>query len=161
LISPEERRKDMLAALFSSIVSSEIEQHDLASLLNVLSKADIIVGRANASRQWHLLKYVNSLIATGLYDKSRQKGIKYQQYSMPWPVMGPIFARSQSTKKILDELALALHISRSSAGLFVLPYFIRAMIDEKIDPVEFAIGNFQDESVGEAIAKEIEKAKRK
>jgi replication factor C large subunit len=161
LISPEERRKDMLAALFSSIVSLEIEQHDLASLLNILSKADIIVGRANASRRWHLLKYVNSLIATGLYDKSRQKGIKYQQYSMPWPVMGPIFARSQSTKKILDELALTLHISRSSAGLFVLSYFIRAMIDEKIDPVEFAIDNFQDESVSEALAKEIDKAKRK
>jgi replication factor C large subunit len=160
-ISPEERRKDMLAALFSSIVSSQIEQHDLALLLNVLSRADMIVGRANASRQWHLLKYVNSLIATGLYEKSRQKGIKYSQYSMPWPVMGPIFARSQSTRKILDELALALHISKSSAGLFVLPYFIRAMIDEKIDPVEFAVNNFQDESVGEPIEKEIEKAKRK
>jgi replication factor C large subunit len=161
LISPEERRKDMLAALFSSIVSSEMEQHDLASLLDVLSRADMIVGRANASRQWHLLKYVNSLIATGLYKKSRQKDIKYHQYSMPWPVMGPIFARSQSTKKILDELGLTLHISRSSAGLFVLPYFIRAMIDEKIDPEEFAIDNFQDESIGESIAKEIEKAKRK
>ncbi len=161
LISPEERRKDMLAALFSSIVSSQVEQHDLAFLLNVLSRADMIVGRANASRQWHLLKYVNSLIATGLYKKSRQKGIKYHQYSMPWPVMGPIFARSQSTGKILDDLALALHISRSSAGLFVLPYFIRAMIDEKIDPVEFALNNFQDESFGESIAKEIEKAKRR
>ncbi|MDQ4050037.1 MAG: AAA family ATPase [Thermoproteota archaeon] len=161
MISPEERRKDMLAALFSSIVSSGVEQNDLASLLNVLSRADIIVGRANASRQWHLLKYVNSLIATGLYEKSRHKGIKYQQYSMPWPVMGPIFARSQSTKKILDELALALHLSTSSAGLFVLPYFIRAIIDEKIDSVEFAIDNFQDESVGEAIAKEAEKVKRK
>ena len=80
---------------------------------------------------------------------------------MPWPVMGPIFARSQSTKKILDELALTFHISRSSTGLFVLPFFIRAIIDEKIDPVEFAIDNFEDESVGESIAKEIEKAKRK
>ena len=161
LISPEERRKDILAALFSSIASSQIEQHDLALLLDVLSIADMIVGRANALRQWHLLKYVNSLIASGLYEKSRQKGIKYHQYSMPWPTMGPIFARSQSTRKILNELALTLHMSRSSAGLFVLPYFIRTMIDEKIDPVEFAIDNFQDESVGESIAKEIEKAKRK
>jgi replication factor C large subunit len=161
LISPDERRKDMLAALFSSIVSSKIEHSDLALLLDVLSRADMIVGRANASRQWHLLKYVNSLLATGLYEKSRQNGIKYQQYSMPWPVMGPIFARSQSTKKIIDELAPTLHISRSSAGLFVLPYFIRAMIDEKIDPVKFALDNFQDESVGDSIAKEIEKAKRK
>ncbi|MDQ5842229.1 MAG: AAA family ATPase, partial [Thermoproteota archaeon] len=54
LISPEERRKDMLSALFSSIVSSHIELHDLALLLDVLSRADMIVGRANASRQWHL-----------------------------------------------------------------------------------------------------------
>ena len=61
----------------------------------------------------------------------------------------------------MDELALTFHISRSSTGLFVLPFFIRAIIDEKIDPVEFAIDNFQDESVGESIAKEIEKAKRK
>jgi replication factor C large subunit len=161
LISPEERRKDMLSALFSSIASSHIEQHDLALLLDVLSRADMIVGRANASRQWHLLKYVNGLIATGLYEKSRKKSIKYHQYSMPWPMMGPIFARSQSTRKILDELAPTLHMSRSSAGLFVLPYFIRAMMDKKIDPVEFAIDNFQDESIGESIAKEIEKVKRK
>jgi len=159
--SPEERRKDMLSALFSSIVSSHIEQHDLALLLDVLSKADMMVGKANASRHWHLLKYINSIIATGLYEKSRQKGIKYSQYVMPWPVMGPIFARSQSTRKILNELALALHISRSSAGLFVLPYFIRIMIDEKIDPVEFAADNFRDESVGESIAKEMEKVKRR
>src|SRR5919108_3377503 len=159
--SAEERQKDMLSALFSSIVSSHIEQRDLALLLDVLSRADMIVGRANASRQWHLLKYINSIIATGLYEKSRQKGIKYSQYMMPWPVMGPIFARSQSTRKILNELALALHISRSSAGLFYLSYFIRIMIDEKIDPMDFVADNFLDESVGESIAKEIEKMKRR
>ena len=160
-ISPEERRKDMILALFSSIVSSHIEQHDLAFLLDALSKVDMLVGRANATRQWRLLKYINSIIATRLYEKSRRKGIKYNQYAMPWPVMGQIFARSQSTRKILNELALALHISRSSAGLFVLPYFIKIMINEKIDPIEFAAdNNFRDESVGEAIAKEIEKMKK-
>ena len=34
-------------------------------------------------------------------------------------------------------------------------------MDEKIDPIEFATDNFGDESVGESIAKEIEKAKRR
>jgi replication factor C large subunit len=159
--SPEEKRKDMLAALFSSIVSSQIESDHLAFLLDVLSKADMIVGRANTTRRWHLLKYVNNLIAKGLYDKSRQKGIKYKQYALPWPVMGPIYARSQSTRKILNELAPSLHISRSSAGLFVLPYFIRAMVDKKIDPIEFAADNFRDESIGESIKKEIERVRRK
>ncbi|MEW6604835.1 MAG: AAA family ATPase [Thermoproteota archaeon] len=160
-ISPEDRRKDMLAALFSSIVSSKIEQEDLAHMLDVLSKADMIVGRANARREWRLLKYVSSIIAAGLYERSRQKGIKYTQYAMPWPIMGPIFARSQSTRKILGELAPALHTSRSSAGSFALPYFIRLLINEKMDPIEFAVDNFGDESIGESIAKEIEKAKKK
>jgi replication factor C large subunit len=159
--SPEDRRKDMLAALFSSIVSSHVGHDDLAFMLDVLSKADMMVGRANSRREWRLLKYVSSIIASGLYEKSRQKGIKYSQYGMPWPVMGPIFARSQSTRKILGELAPAVHTSRSSAGSFALPYFIRLLIEEKIDPVEFAVENFRDESVGESIAKEIEKAKRK
>ena len=158
--SPEERRKDMLAALFSSIVSSHLEHHDLTSLLDVLSRADMMVGRANTSREWRLLKYVSRIIASGLYKKSRQKGIKYSQYAMPWPVMGPIFARSQSTRKILGEVAPAFHTSRSSAGSFSLPYLIRIMIDEKVDPVDFAVETFHDESVGESIAKEIEKAKR-
>jgi len=159
--SAEERRRDMMAALFSSIVSSHVEHGDLASLLNVLSRADMVVGRANSRREWRLLRYVSSIIAAGLYEKSRQKGIKYSQYAMPWPVMGPIFAHSQSTRKILSELAPALHTSRSTAGSFALPYLIGMMIDEKVDPVEFATDNFGDESVGESIAKEIEKAKKK
>jgi replication factor C large subunit len=161
--SPEDRRKDMLAALFSSIVSSSshVEHDDLAFMLDVLSKADMMVGRANARREWRLLKYVSNVIASGLYERSRQKGIKYSQYAIPWPVMGPIFARSQSTRKILGELAPALHTSKSSAGSFAMPYFIRLIIEEKVDPVEFAVDNFRDESVGESIAKEIEKAKRK
>ncbi len=158
--SPEERRKDMLAALFSSIVSSHLERDDLASLLDVLSRADMMVGRANASREWRLLKYVSRIVASGLYKKSRKKGIKYSQYAMPWHVMGPIFARSQSTRKILGEVAPAFHTSRSSSGSFALPYLIRIMIDEKVDPVDFAVETFHDESVGESIAKEIEKAKR-
>jgi replication factor C large subunit len=160
-MSTEDRRKDMVATLFSSIVSSKADHDDIASMLDVLSKADMIVGRANARREWRLLKYVSSIIAAGLYERSRQKGIKYTQYAMPWPVLGPIFARSQSTRKILGELAPALHTSKSSAGSFALPYFIRLLIDEKVDPIEFAVDNFSDESVGESIAKEIEKAKRK
>lgn len=159
--SPDERRRDMMVALFSSIVSSHIGHEDLASMLDVLSKADVIIGRANARREWHLLKYVNSIIAAGLYHKSRQKGIKYNQYAMPWPVMGPIFARSQDARKILGELAPTLHTSRRNAGSFVLPYFVRLLINEKVDPLEFAVYNFHDESVGQSIAKEIEKVRRK
>jgi replication factor C large subunit len=161
VMTPEARRKDMLAALFSSITSSRIDPEGLAILLDVLSRADIQVGRAGANRLWALLKYLDRIIARGLYEGSRKKAIKYNQYSMPWPVMGPIFARSQSTRKILVELAPAVHTSRSTAGSLVLPYLIRFIAEEGIDPAEFAADNFGDSSVGESIAKEIEKAGKK
>lgn len=161
VMSPEARRKDMIAVLFSSIVSSHADPAAVAKMLDVLSKVDIHVGRANAGRQWSLLRYIDKMISGGLYEISRNKGIKYTQYSLPWPAMGPIFARSQSTRKILSELAPAVYTSRSAAGSTVLPYFIRLLVEEKIDPVEFATDIFGDESVGESIAKEMQKVGKK
>lgn len=152
-MTSEARRKDMLAALFSSIVSSKLTFDDLAPMLDILSRADTMVGRAARMRKWSLLKYITNMIAIGLYAVSRGKGIKYSQYSMPWPVMAPIFARFQSTRKIIAELAPATHTSKSTCGSFILPYFIKILIDNKIDPLEFAINNSWDESVGESISK--------
>ncbi|MGI0036959.1 MAG: AAA family ATPase [Nitrososphaera sp.] len=161
VMTPEARRKDMIGALFSSIVSSRADPDSLAAMLDVLSKVDVHVGRANAGRRWSILRYIDKMISGGLYEISRNKGVKYTQYSLPWPAMGPIFARSQSTRKILSELAPAVYTSKSAAGSTVLPYLIRFLIDEKIDPLEFAIDNFGDESVGESIAKEMQKVGKK
>lgn len=158
VMTPEARRKDIIAALFSSIVSSRADAASTAKMLDALSKIDVHVGRANRGRDWSILRYMDRMIAGALYENSRDKSIKYTQYSLPWPLMGPVFARSQSTRKILSELAPALHVSKSAAGSAVLPYFIKLLIDEGIDPVEFAVDNFGDESVGESISKEMQKA---
>ena len=45
--SPEQRRKDIIYAFFSSIVSSEIGLEKIADALDVLSKCDLIVGRVS------------------------------------------------------------------------------------------------------------------
>jgi len=105
------------------------------------------------------LRYVRDMLAGGLYEKSRGKDIKYNQYAMPWPVMGPIFARSQTIRKIASAVGPATNVSRSTASSVVLPYLVRAIIDEKVDVSEFAVTNFGDESIGESLEKEIERAK--
>lgn len=161
VMTPEMRRRDMLAVLFSSIVTSHADPESIATMLDAISKIDIHVGRANAGRQWSILRYIDGMVVDSLFEASRDKGIKYSQYHMPWPVMGPIFARSQSTRKILSELAPAIHCSKATAGTFVLPYLVRLLMDHSIDPVQFAVDNFDDESVGESIAKEIQKAGRR
>lgn len=159
-MSPDARRKDMVAALFSSIVSSHnIDRESLAELLDALSRVDVVVGRVSRNRQWRLLRYVRDMLADGLYPKSRDKDIKYNQYAMPWPVMGPIFARSQTIRKITSALAPLANVSRRTASSVVLPYLIRVIIDQKVDVSEFAITNFGDESIGESLEKEVQRAK--
>ncbi len=159
-MSPEARRKDMVAVLYSSIVSSRsMDKESLVDLLDALSKADMVVGRVSRNRQWSLLRYVRDMLSDALYAKSRGKDIKYSQYAMPWPVMGPIFARSQTIRKIASAVGPAMNVSRSTASSVVLPYLVRAIINENVDVSEFAMTNFGDESIGESLGKEVERAK--
>jgi replication factor C large subunit len=160
-MSAEERRKDMLGALFSSIVSSRIDIVTLADLLEVVSRADLIVGRIARKRQWSLLRYIDNIIAKDLFEKSRSKSIRYNQYSMRWDVMGPIFARSRSLKPILEEMAHVSHSSISMFGCLYLPYLLQIMINAKMDPNEIAEVSNMDEKSGLALAKEIERMKKR
>ena len=74
---------------------------------------------------------------------------------MIWPVMAPIFARGQSMKNLLLDLAEKAHTSKSIFGSVYLPYLIQILIDNKVDPEEFArILNLNEKS-GEALAKDL------
>jgi replication factor C large subunit len=161
-MSPEERRKDKLNALYSSTMSysSRLDLASLSSILDILSKADIIVGRVGENRQWSLLKYIDNIIAYGLFPTTHKKGIKYNQYSMSWPVMGPIFSRGRSMKGLLSEMAYETHASKSVFGAMYFPYLIQIMIDNKIDPYEFAEISNLDEKSGETIVREMDRVKK-
>jgi replication factor C large subunit len=154
-ISSDERRRDIVNALFSSILSSRIDISILAIMLDILSKIDVLVGRMGTTRQWSLLKYFDTLIAYGLFYISRNKAIKYSQYNMAWPLMGPILARGQSLKKLAGDLAQAAHTSKSTFSTLYLPYLIQVMINNEHDPRIFATSSNLDEKAGEVLAKEM------
>ena len=77
-ISSDERRRDIVNALFSSILSSRIDISILAIMLDILSKIDVLVGRMGQLDSG-ALKYFDTLIAYGLFYISRNKAIKYSQ----------------------------------------------------------------------------------
>lgn len=154
-ISSDERRRDIVNALFSSILSSRIDISILAIMLDILSKIDVLVGRMGTNRHWSLLKYFDTLIAYGLFYISQNKVIKYSQYDMAWPLMGPILARGQSLKKLAGDLAQAAHTSKSTFSTLYLPYLIQVMINNEHDPRIFATNSNLDEKAGEVLAKEM------
>lgn len=115
--SSEDRRKDILAAFFSSIVMSKIEMPTLAVLLDHLSELDVVLGRSLAMRNWKILRYFPLILTKSLFHESRNKYIRYNRYSIGFENMG-IFSRAQGLRKALQILAQYFHTSRSTFGSF-------------------------------------------
>jgi replication factor C large subunit len=160
-MSAEERRKDMINALFTSLVSSPIDLESLAGALEVLSKVDIIVGRIGENRYWRLMKYLEVMIACGIFRNTRNKGIKYNQYGVFWPLMRPIFARGNSIKNLLSSLSKQTHVTKSVFGSIYFPYLLQLLLDKKIDLKEFSNIPNLDEKYSEALVKEMDLIKGK
>lgn len=115
--SSEDRRKDILAAFFSSIVMSKVEIQTLAVLLDRLSELDVMLGRSLAMRNWKILRYFPLILTKSLFEASRNKYIRYNRYSIGFENMG-IFSRAQGLRKTLRILAQYFHTSRSTFGAF-------------------------------------------
>jgi replication factor C large subunit len=160
-MSAEERRKDMINALFTSIVSSPVDLESLAMALDVLSKVDIIVGRIGENRYWRLMKYLEIIIAYGLFKNTRNKRIKYNQYGVFWPLMRPIFTRGNSIKNLLSNLSKQAHVTKSVFGSIYFPYLLQLLVDKKIDLKEFSNIPNLDEKSSEALVKEMDLIKGK
>jgi replication factor C large subunit len=160
-MSAEERRKDMINALFTSILSSPVDLESLAGALEVLSKIDLIVGRIGETRYWRLMKYLEVMIAYGLFRNTRNKGIKYNQYGVIWPLMGPIFARGNSIRNLISYLSKKTHVTKSVFGSIYFPYLLQLLVDKKIDLKEFLGISNLDEKSSEALVKEMDLIKGK
>ena len=113
--SSEDRRKDILAAFFSTIVMSKIDITTIALLLDRLSELDVILSRSLVMRNWKILRYFPLILTKSLFYESRNKYIRYNRYSIGFEHMG-IFSRAQGLKKTIRILAKFFHTSRSTFG---------------------------------------------
>jgi replication factor C large subunit len=153
--SAEERRKDILYAFFSSIITSDIESGKMADALSVLSKCDIIIGRVSKNRHWTLLKYVHDILSYGLFSALTGQKVKYNQYSLPWPISAPIIARRLGLREILVNLAHRTHTSLSVLSATYLPYLLSILLSQKVDLRQFVEGLGLDPKAAESLLKEI------
>ena len=113
--SSEDRRKDILAAFFSTIVMSKIDITTITLLLDRLSELDVILSRSLVMRNWKILRYFPLILTKLLFYESRNKYIRYNRYSIGFEHMG-IFSRAQGLKKTIRILAKFFHTSRSTFG---------------------------------------------
>src|SRR4030095_2130040 len=158
-LSSEERRKDIVNSLFTSIVSSNLEIKNLSLLLDSLSLIDLYVARINKNRTWNLLRYMNNLIIELLYEKIQNNMISYHQYGISWPIMGQVFSRGVPLRSLISKLSLSFHVSSSTFGMIFFPYLLKIIHDRKIDIHDLISNLMLDEKFVEIIQKEILRSK--
>lgn len=160
-LSAEERRKDIINALFTSIVSSSnLDIANLSVLLDSLSQVDLHVARINKDRNWKLLRYMNNIIIQLLYENIQNKLITYHQYGISWPLMGQVFSRGVPLRSLISKLSLSCHVSSSTFGMIFFPYLLEIIHVFKIDIHDLISSLMLDEKFVEIIQKEILRSKR-
>jgi replication factor C large subunit len=159
-LSAEERRKDIINSLFTSIVSSNLDIANLSLLLDSLSQIDLHVARINKNRNWNLLRYMNNVIIQLLYENIQNKMITYHQYGISWPIMGQVFSRGVPLRSLISKLSLSFHVSSSTFGMIFFPYLLEIIHEFKIDIHDLISSLMLDEKFVEIIQKEILRSKR-
>ncbi len=155
----EKRRTDKLAALFSSIVTSNVDIERLAEMLGALAYADVLVGQMGRTRQWRLLRYIDSILAYRLFKESR--GLAYNQYDVPFVLMNRVFREARLIREIISGIARQLHTSKRTAATYYLPYMLMILAKSKIDVKEFLETNKMDSSLEDVIKNEAARVVKK
>lgn len=159
-LSSEERRKDIVNSLFTSIISSDLDMNTLTQLLDSLSLIDLQVARIYENRNWKLLKYMDNILIEHLYPNIHNKMISYHQYGISWPLMGQIFSRGVSLRHLISNLSLLFHVSSSTFGMLFFPYLLEIIREFKIDIRELTSNFMLDEKFVEILQKEMNRPKK-
>jgi len=139
--------REKINAFYSSIITSNLSQQDMAKMLEVISKADMLYGKIFKTQEWRLLRYLNEILL-GLYQKGTS--VRYSQYNLSWPILNRLRWDGRSLKALAEVMAKKFHISKSVFATFYLPYILFMIKNKKL---ELEV----EESFSDIIEKEIER----
>ena len=115
---PREKVRD----LFSSVLRSRLASERRRAAIEVLSRADILMGRIMRGQDWRLLRYLDTLLATELREVLAGGGLQYSQDGVPWNLQLRIWNDSKKVREFSEAYSHRMHISRRGAAVEDLPY---------------------------------------
>ena len=139
---------EKISAFYSSIITSRAKPEQMARMMDVLSRADVLYGRIMSTQQWRLLRYLDAILLD-LFEVN--SGISYKQYNLPWPLLNRLRWEGRSFAKINAELGSRAHTSKSAIAAIFLPYFLTCIRNGALNL------HLYEEGSPEALQKEVER----
>ena len=93
---PREKVRDAM----NSVARSKVHPARRAAAADVLSRADVLLGRMVRGGDWRLLRYLDQMLATELREALGDGGVRYSADATPFPVLLRIWNDSKKLKDI-------------------------------------------------------------
>lgn len=118
---PREKVRD----LFTAVTKSHVHEDRKAHALEVLSRADVILGRIMRGKDWRLLRYLDPLLAEELWRALGDGGPRYTMDGAPWPLQVRIWNDSRKLKDIASLAGKRMGISQKEFLVEDMPYVLQ------------------------------------
>ena len=118
---PREKIRD----IFTAVVKSRVHEERKAGALEVLSRADVVMGRIMRGRDWRLLRYLDPMLASELWKVLGDGGPRYTLDGAPWPLQLRIWNDSRKLKDLASLAAKRTWTSQRGFLLEDMPYVLR------------------------------------
>jgi len=121
--------RDKVRDIFTAVVKSRVHEERKAGALDVLSRADVVMGRIIKGKDWRLLRYLDPLLASELWRALGDGGPRFTLDAVPWPLQIRIWNDSRKLKDIAGLAGKRVGISRKSFLVEDMPYLLLLCAD--------------------------------
>lgn len=124
---PREKVRD----IFTAVSRSRVHEERKAGALEVLSRADVLMGRMARGKDWRLLRYLDPLLANELWRALGDGGPRFTLDAVPWPLQVRIWNDSRKMKDIAALMGRRVGISQRGFLVEDMPYLLLLCADRR------------------------------
>ncbi|MDV3277763.1 MAG: AAA family ATPase [Nitrososphaerales archaeon] len=122
--------RDKLRDILASVSRAKLPEEKRARALEVLSRADVLMGRIIRGGNWRLLRYLDALLASDLKVALSGEVVRFTTDGVPWMLQLRIWNDSKKIKEMGDLAGRRLGISRKGWAVEDFPYIARLCADK-------------------------------
>lgn len=117
---PREKLRD----IFTAVTRSHVHEERKAGALDVLSRADVLMGRMVRGKDWRLLRYLDPMLASQLWKSLGDGGPRFTMDAVPWPLQLRIWNDSKKLKEVAGLAGKRLGVSQRGFLVEDMPYLL-------------------------------------
>jgi replication factor C large subunit len=116
--------RDKLRDVFTAVARSRVHEERKAGALDVISRADVLMGRIMRGKDWRLLRYLDPMLAQELWRALGDGGPRYTLDAVPWPLQIRIWNDSRKLKDVARLMGKRTGISQRGFLVEDMPYLL-------------------------------------